>query len=176
MKNNFKKFPEISWQIPPLSSIIRCHCVKAYRKLKSFTLPKNSVCRTHGGQSLSRRCNSYAENLSTEKASEKEGAWLQKENENRWRQKRPEEKTRQGQKKTDLLMKNSREKFLRRIFSIKPPMTLWSSANRLFLCHRGFSLWSRPPSAMTAKENNREAYDNEIYSHSRKPFVSKGIS
>ena len=49
-----------------------------------------------------------AQNLSTEKASEKEGAWLQKENENRWRQKRPEEKTRQGQKKTDLLMKNSR--------------------------------------------------------------------
>ena len=53
-----------------------------------------------------------AQNLSTEKASEKKGARLQKENENRWRQKCPEEKTRQGQKKTDLLMKNNRGRIL----------------------------------------------------------------
>ncbi len=45
-----------------------------------------------------------AENVSTEKASEKKGAWLQKENENRRRQKCPEEKTCKRQKKTDVLI------------------------------------------------------------------------
>ena len=51
---------------------IACHCVKkAYSKLKKGkTLPIISK----GGAN-------DAQNLSTEKASEKKGAWLQKENE-----------------------------------------------------------------------------------------------
>ncbi len=45
-----------------------------------------------------------AQNLPTQKASEKEGAWLQKENEDRRRQKCSQEKTRERQKETDLLI------------------------------------------------------------------------
>ena len=43
------------------------------------------------------------ENLSAQKASEKSGAWLQKENEHGKRQKGSEEKTPEGQSKTVLL-------------------------------------------------------------------------
>ena len=50
---------------------VECHCVKAYFMLKGETLP----IQFKGG--------AYdAQNLSAEKASEKKGAWLQKENEN----------------------------------------------------------------------------------------------
>ena len=71
---------------------VECHCVKSDFMLKGETLP----IQFKGG--------AYdAQNLSAEKASEKKGAWLQKENENCWRQKRTQEKTRKGQKKIDLL-------------------------------------------------------------------------
>ena len=53
--------------------------------------------------SILRRCH-YAQNLPTQKASEKERAWFQKENEDCRRQKRSEEKTCKGQKETDLLI------------------------------------------------------------------------
>lgn len=46
-----------------------------------------------------------AQNVSTEEASEKEGAWLQKENEDCRRQACSQEKTRKGQKETDLLIR-----------------------------------------------------------------------
>lgn len=46
----------------------------------------------------------YAENISAEKASQKERTWLQKENGGQKRQKGFGKKKSKGQKKTDLLM------------------------------------------------------------------------
>jgi len=70
-----------------------CHCVKSVNRLKSNTLP----IKNQGGAE-------NAQNISTQEASEKEGAWLQKENEDCGRQKRSQEKTRKRQKETDLLI------------------------------------------------------------------------
>ena len=72
---------------------VECHCVKAYFMLKGETLP----IQLKGGAN-------DAQNLSTEKASEKKGAWLQKENEDRRRQSRFEETPCKGQKETDPLI------------------------------------------------------------------------
>ena len=65
---------------------------KSVKGSKSNTLP----IKIQGGAE-------NAQNLPTQKASEKEGAWLQKENEDCRRQKRSQEKTRKRQKETDLL-------------------------------------------------------------------------
>ena len=72
---------------------ICCHCKKRALCLMADTLPIPTLRRCH-----------YAQNLPTQKASEKEGAWFQKENEDCRRQKRSEEKTCKGQKETDLLI------------------------------------------------------------------------
>ncbi len=69
------------------------HCKKRALCLVADTLPIPTLRRCH-----------YAQNLPTQKASEKERAWFQKENENCRRQKRSEEKTCKGQKETDLLI------------------------------------------------------------------------
>ena len=72
---------------------ICCHCKKRALCLVADTLPIPTLRRCH-----------YAQNLPTQKASEKERAWFQKENEDCRRQKRSEEKTCKGQKETDLLI------------------------------------------------------------------------
>ena len=67
---------------------IPCHCVKACF-IEGETLP----IQNKGG--------AYdAENLPTEKASEKKGAWLQKENEDCRRQSSSQETSCKGQKET----------------------------------------------------------------------------
>ena len=71
---------------------ICCHCKKRALCLLADTLPIPTLRRCH-----------YAQNLPTQKASEKERAWFQKENEDCRRQKRSEEKTCKRQKETDLL-------------------------------------------------------------------------
>ena len=103
---------------------ICCHCKKRALCLLADTLPIPTLRRCH-----------YAQNLPTQKASEKERAWFQKENENCRRQKRSEEKTCKGQKETDLLISclshsNETKKWLvlfphRPFFAIM--LSLWQS-------------------------------------------------
>jgi hypothetical protein len=77
---------------------------KRYFGCNSNTLPENSGQTRSGIKTKIKEVQVNAQNLSTQKASEKEGARLQKENGYRRRQKRTEEKTRKRQKKIDLLI------------------------------------------------------------------------